>query len=172
MRTTPRSKIRRAGWTGETDRFIAFGDYAPLLAIPAAPFPAEPRVVFAGVLEDYKGVDVLLDASSLLVLPSRSEGLGRVIVEAHARGRPVVASRVGGIAELVDHGATGLLVPPDEYAALAAALIVLLREPYYQELLGAEGRRRIAARNPQAEFEAGLARLARRLTADGQRGPA
>jgi glycosyltransferase involved in cell wall biosynthesis len=60
-----------------------------------------------------------------VVLPSRREGFGLALIEAMAAGRPVVASRVGGIPEVVEDGATGLLVPPDEPAALAAALRTL-----------------------------------------------
>ena len=61
---------------------------------------------------DADGVVAALDASSLLVLPSRSEGMGRVIVEALCRARPVLGSRVGGIPDLVRDGENGVLVPP------------------------------------------------------------
>jgi glycosyltransferase involved in cell wall biosynthesis len=54
-----------------------------------------------------------LDEASVLVLPSRSEGMGRVVIEAHLRGRPVVGSAVGGIRDLVADGTDGLLVAPD-----------------------------------------------------------
>ena len=64
-----------------------------------------------------------LDAATVLVLPSRSEGLGRVVIEAFCRGRGVVGSRVGGIPDLVVDGESGLLVEPDDAEALAAALV-------------------------------------------------
>lgn len=63
-----------------------------------------------------------LDEASVLVLPSRSEGLGRVIIEALCRGRPVIGSRVGGIADLLEDNVNGLLVPPGDSDALATAL--------------------------------------------------
>ena len=62
---------------------------------------------------DVSEVRRLLDRSSVVAVPSRSEGLGRVILEAFARSRPVVASDVGGIAELVDER-SGVLVPPED----------------------------------------------------------
>jgi glycogen(starch) synthase len=64
-----------------------------------------------------------MDESTFLVLPSRSEGLGRVIIESFTRGRPVVATRVGGIPDLVEHGVNGLLVPPGDPQRLADAMV-------------------------------------------------
>jgi glycosyltransferase involved in cell wall biosynthesis len=78
-----------------------------------------------------------LDHATVLVLPSRSEGLGRVVVEAFCRGRGVVASRVGGIPDIVDDGVTGLLVPPEDAAALADALVRALSDRGLAERLGA-----------------------------------
>jgi glycosyltransferase involved in cell wall biosynthesis len=63
-----------------------------------------------------------LDDVHALVAPSRREGLGLVALEAFARGRPVVASRVGGLAESVQDGVDGFLVPPEDPQALAGAL--------------------------------------------------
>jgi glycosyltransferase involved in cell wall biosynthesis len=77
-----------------------------------------------------------LDESRLLVLPSSSEGLGRVIVEAFLRGRPVVATRVGGIPDLVEHEANGLLVPAGDVAALAGAIERVLRDDALAAQLG------------------------------------
>jgi glycosyltransferase involved in cell wall biosynthesis len=67
-----------------------------------------------------------LDDSTFLVLPSRSEGMGRVVIEAFCRGRPVVGSRVGGIPDLVHDGVNGLLVEPGDADALPDALVRLL----------------------------------------------
>jgi glycosyltransferase involved in cell wall biosynthesis len=82
-----------------------------------------------------------LDAATVLVLPSRSEGLGRVVVEAFCRGRGVVGSRVGGIPDLVVDGESGLLVPPEDTAALADALVRTLLDHALAERLGAAARR-------------------------------
>jgi glycosyltransferase involved in cell wall biosynthesis len=81
-----------------------------------------------------------LDESTALVLPSRSEGMGRVVVEALCRGRPVVGSRVGGIPDLVHEGENGLLVEPGSAAALADAIVRLLGDSALAERLGERAR--------------------------------
>ncbi len=78
-----------------------------------------------------------LDEATVLVLPSRSEGLGRVVVEAFCRGRGVVGSRVGGIPDIVEDGTTGALVPPGDARALADAIVRALSDHEYAERLGA-----------------------------------
>ncbi|MGZ8702230.1 MAG: glycosyltransferase family 4 protein [Gaiellaceae bacterium] len=83
------------------------------------------------------GVASALDDSTLLVLPSRSEGMGRVIVEAFCRARPVVGSRVGGIPDLVQDGSNGLLVEPGDTDGLADALVRVLDERALAERLAA-----------------------------------
>ena len=85
-------------------------------------------------------VAVALDASTALVLPSRSEGMGRVVVEALCRGRPVVATRVGGIPDLVRDAENGLLVEPGDTAGLADALIRILSDRPLAERLAARAR--------------------------------
>jgi glycosyltransferase involved in cell wall biosynthesis len=65
----------------------------------------------------------LMSSARVLVVPSLSEGLSRVTIEAMLTGTPVVASRVGGIPDLVVHGDNGFLVPPGDVDALAAALV-------------------------------------------------
>jgi glycosyltransferase involved in cell wall biosynthesis len=78
-----------------------------------------------------------LDEATVLVLPSRHEGLGRVVIEAFARGRGVVASRAGGILDLVDDGEQGLLVDPEDTDALAETLVRALSDRALAERLGA-----------------------------------
>lgn len=80
-------------------------------------------------------VAAAMDASTFLVLPSRSEGLGRVVVEAFCRGRPVLATRVGGIPDLVRDGVNGVLVEGADQ--LDAALERLLRDQAEAARLGA-----------------------------------
>ena len=78
----------------------------------------------------------------VFVLPSRMEGLGIVLCEAMLAGLPVVASRVGGIPEVVVDGTTGLLVPPDDPIALSDAIARLLGDAELRARMGAAGRRR------------------------------
>jgi glycosyltransferase involved in cell wall biosynthesis len=80
-----------------------------------------------------------MDDASVLVLPSRSEGMGRVVIEAHLRGRPVVGAAVGGIRDLVTDGVDGLLVPP-EPEHIAAALVRVLGDRDELERLAAGAR--------------------------------
>jgi glycosyltransferase involved in cell wall biosynthesis len=99
------------------------------------------QFVFMGerqnVLEILHGLD-------LFVLPSVSEGMPVTILEAMAAAVPVVATIAGGIPELVSDGATGLLVPPHDPNALAAAILNLLQDPARRAAMGAAGRERVA----------------------------
>jgi glycogen synthase len=81
-----------------------------------------------------------------LVLPSEYEAFGLVLLEALAQGRPVIASRVGGIPEFVDDGQAGLLVPPNQVPPLAAAIDRLWRDPGLADRMGDYGRREIVPR--------------------------
>ena len=86
-------------------------------------------------------VAAAMDDSWLLVLPSRAEGLGRVLIEAASRGRALVGANRGGIPDVVEDGENGLLVDPDDPAALAAALVRVLGDRAEAERLGAGSRR-------------------------------
>jgi glycosyltransferase involved in cell wall biosynthesis len=98
-----------------------------------------------------EGVARALDDATLLVLPSRHEGLGRVVIEAFARGRGVVASRAGGVLDLVDDGVQGLLVDPEDTAGLADALVYVLTQRDLAERLGVAASARFADWNQSAE---------------------
>ena len=76
----------------------------------------------------------------MLVLPSRSEGMGRVLVEAFCRGRAVIGTRAGSIPDLVEDGVSGVLVPPDDANALADAIARVLADRSLPERLGAGAR--------------------------------
>jgi len=99
------------------------------------------RVVFAGYRDDAARV---VAAADVFALPSWTEGLPLVVLEAMALGRPVVATPVGGTPELVVDEETGLLVPPRDVAALAAALTRVLGDAALGRRLGEAGRRRVA----------------------------
>jgi glycosyltransferase involved in cell wall biosynthesis len=85
----------------------------------------------------HERVPAVLASADLLVLPSFYEELGTVLVEAMQVGLPTVASRVGGIPEVVEDGVTGLLVAPEDPAALAAAMDAVLSDPALARRLGA-----------------------------------
>jgi glycosyltransferase involved in cell wall biosynthesis len=85
-----------------------------------------------------------LDRAAVVVFPSRRDGFPVACAEAMAHGRPVVATAVGGLPDMVVDGETGLLVPPGEPTALRAALDRLLADPELRARLGSAGRERIA----------------------------
>jgi glycosyltransferase involved in cell wall biosynthesis len=86
-----------------------------------------------------------LDRSTILLLPSRSEGLPRIVMEAFVRGRPVVGSRAGGIPDIVEAGVNGVLVSPEDPSALADALVEVLADRALQTRL-AQGARASASK--------------------------
>ena len=94
------------------------------------------RVVFAGWRTDLAAVYA---ASDVVALSSRSEGTPVALIEALAAGRPVVATAVGGVPDIVQDGVTGRLVPDDDEPALAAALADLVGDPATRARLGAAG---------------------------------
>jgi glycosyltransferase involved in cell wall biosynthesis len=81
------------------------------------------------------GVTAALDEATALLLPSRSEGLPRIVVEAFCRGRPVLGARAGGIPDIVRDGENGLVVEPEDAAALAAAMTRMDTEPVLRQAL-------------------------------------
>jgi glycosyltransferase involved in cell wall biosynthesis len=107
------------------------------------PGPASERVVFTGRREDVAAITGDVD---IAVLPSLREAQGISILEAMARRKPVVASAVGGIPEVLTNGLDGLLVPPADPAALAEACIRLACSPELRTRMGEAGRATVEAR--------------------------
>ena len=119
---------------------VGEGSQRELLEVQAAALGlmggASPSVLFTGRRDDVPAVTAALDVA---VLPSYREAQGLSILEAMALSRPVVASAVGGIPEMIDDGRTGLLVQPRDPAALAGALTRLLRDPLEAQRIGRAG---------------------------------
>lgn len=105
-------------------------------------------------------VAAALNGAWVLVLPSRSEGMGRVLVEAFCRGRGVVGTRAGSIPDLVTDGVSGVLVRPDDPAALADALVRVLSDRAFAGQLGMGAH---AAAEPWLQTPAEYARRMREL---------
>ncbi len=178
--------------------YPAFMDLETFLERPPAPLPDTASFLFVGVLERYKGVEVLtaawrlvatrvpaatlhvvgqgtmsevperlvsdfpgrvrwtprlstaevaaaVDEATALLLPSRSEGLPRIVVETFCRGRAVIGARAGGIPDIVVDGENGLLVPVERPEALADAIVHLAGDPVLAARLGAGARRDVEA---------------------------
>jgi glycosyltransferase involved in cell wall biosynthesis len=137
----------------------------------------EARLVVVGkgtlrsLVEDFERAEDLpphevarrIDESWVLVLPSRSEGMGRVLIEAFLRGRGVVGSRLGGIADLVEDGVSGLLVEP-EPESLADALVRVLSDRGLAERL-AEGARATGGAYSERDYAKNVAALVEAMMA-------
>ncbi|GIW20581.1 MAG: hypothetical protein KatS3mg065_0877 [Chloroflexota bacterium] len=115
---------------------VGEGSQRDALEALAAELGIADHVVFTGRRDDVPAVTAALDVA---VLPSYREAQGLVILEAMALGRPVVASNVGGIPEVIDDGVSGLLVPPGDPVALAGAIVRLLTDHPYADLLARRG---------------------------------
>ncbi len=122
-------------------RFVHAGDGSEASALRAKAGALNGRVKFLGLRDD---VPALMAAFDVLVVPSLNEGMGRVILEAGAAGTPVVASRVGGIPEIVRDGTTGLLVPPRDAQSIAAAVLSLAGDRAKARAMGESARRFVA----------------------------
>jgi glycosyltransferase involved in cell wall biosynthesis len=107
----------------------------------------------------------------VLVLPSVSEGLGRVLLEAMLRGTPVVGSRVGGIPDVIRDGETGYLVPPGDADALAATLLRIFEDPHVAEVGRAAREFARGAVSVDAYVDGHRRLLARAMAALGPRRP-
>jgi glycosyltransferase involved in cell wall biosynthesis len=118
---------------------VAFDRYRDYRASLEARVPAG-RAEFLGWRDDLPEILAALD---IVVQPSTGpEAFGRAAAEAQAAGKPVVATRLGGLAEVVDDGVTGVLVPPGDAGALAEAIEALANDTERRATMGAAGRER------------------------------
>jgi glycosyltransferase involved in cell wall biosynthesis len=116
---------------------VGEGSTGEALAAQVAGLGIESSVTFTGRRDDVPAVTAALDVA---VLPSYREAQGLSILEAMALYRPVVASAVGGIPEMIEDGRTGLLVPPRDAAALSESIVRLLTDHPYADTLARAGR--------------------------------
>lgn len=126
-------------------RFVIIGDGPQRLALEAqvSRFGLKERVRFLGWRRDLEHLYPDLD---VVVLSSVNEGTPVSVIEAMAAGRPVVATRVGGVPDVIEDGVNGLLVPPKDASALADAVVSLLREPARGQQLGSAARQAVYPR--------------------------
>jgi glycosyltransferase involved in cell wall biosynthesis len=146
---------------GDGPERAALGAQAGRLGVAA-------QVKFLGARSD---VGDLLSACDIALLPSRREGLGIAALEAMAAGRPVIASAVGGLGEAVVDGRTGLLVPPDDAPALAAALERLVMDAHLRDRLGRAGPQRVSEGFLPEQMAAAYERLYREVLLTASRRP-
>jgi glycosyltransferase involved in cell wall biosynthesis len=123
-------------------RFLLVGDGAARsdFEAQAASLGIQANVLFLGRRDD---VPEILACSDVAVLPSKAEGLPNAVLEYLAAGLPTVASNVGGNAEVIREGVSGLLVPPGDAGALSSALLKVLRDPDLARRLGAAGQEHV-----------------------------
>jgi glycosyltransferase involved in cell wall biosynthesis len=120
----------------------------------------QPNVIFTGNRTDIPAIMFALD---ILVLSSQWEGFPNVIMEAMAAARPVVATEVGDVTELVIPGQSGLLVKPGEPEAIAGAVVSLLRNKALRLAMGQEGRKRIEEKFTHEHMVAATSAVYRQL---------
>jgi glycosyltransferase involved in cell wall biosynthesis len=120
----------------------------------------EKHVLLTGFRPD---VLSLLKAFDIFVMSSVTEGLGTSLLDAMACGKPIVATRAGGIPEVVVDGETGFLVPPRDHHAMADAIVRLLQDPALRERMGAAGLTRVRKRFTSEVMVSNTVRVYQRL---------
>jgi glycosyltransferase involved in cell wall biosynthesis len=119
---------------------IGSGDLDKSLKDMVCELGLEKHVKFKGLIEN---VDEYLDASDIFIFPSFSEGMPNSLLEAMACGLPVIASKIGGVVDVVEDGKSGILFEAGDVSGLASAMVRLLNDNELRFKLGAEARKRI-----------------------------
>jgi glycosyltransferase involved in cell wall biosynthesis len=151
-------------------RFVVVGEashgeeeYAQFVRESARVLTASGRLLFTGFRKD---VPALMAAFDLLVFPSHAEAFGMVLIEAMAMERPVVSTNCDGVLDIVGDGETGLLVPPKDAHALAAAIERLLADSEARKQMGRAGRRRVISKFEIGAHLRSLEEIYRRVIED------
>jgi sugar transferase (PEP-CTERM/EpsH1 system associated) len=151
MQTVKAQTLLASAFVAALQREPALKDRLRLVMVGDGPLRAEAQALLesAGVGHlswlpgERADVPDVMRGLDCFVLPSLAEGISNTILEAMATGLPVVATDVGGNAELVQDGATGCMVPPSDVDALAASLTAMANDPAQAAALGRAGRLRV-----------------------------
>lgn len=129
-----------AGFMVVGEDILGNGEYRREMENYARELGISRNILFTGFRED---ANEWIAASDLIVLPSLQEGLPISLVEAHACGKPAVATSVDGIPEIVEDGVTGILVPPKDVNALTQAVLKLMNDQSLSKKMGMAGRNKV-----------------------------
>jgi glycosyltransferase involved in cell wall biosynthesis len=145
-------------------RLVVAGDgpLRPHLEAKAAELELAPYIRFVGAVSP-EAVRDLMAETSIVIVPSRVEGFGLVALEAATMGRPVVATDVGGLPHVVQHGDTGLLVDVDDPRGFVRAIETLIEDTDAARRMGAAARQRALGRFDWREYVLAYDQLYRRL---------
>jgi len=137
------SLLTKRGSSGSAIRLLIAGEgkHRPALENLVEKLDLTESVQFIGEVARDR-VPSVINQATLVLVPSYLESFGLVAIEAMQMGRPVVASRIGGLKEIVSDGKTGFLVPPRDPTALCQSIQTLLEEPKRAAKMGAQGRKR------------------------------
>ncbi len=136
--------------------FVGDGRERAVLMEKVKSLGMEQAVIFTGEQDQISDYFSILNC---VVVPSLNEGMGRVIVEAGFLAKPVIASRVGGIPDLITDGQTGLLVPPRDSGAITSAVLRILKDVSYAEKLGTGLQKRVLEKFTEAHMVEAVCRL-------------
>lgn len=125
--------------------------------------PEREKLSGATLLGYHDDIPLLLAATDVYCQPSRTEGLGLAVIEAMAAGKPIVASAVGGIPELLPDASIGLTVPVDDFGALRSTLKLLLDDPKRCRAMGEYAKQRVAEHFTEAVMRAETRKLYARV---------
>jgi len=131
---------------------IGDGELRPAIEAMSAELAIHDQVLFTGVRED---VATLLPAADLFMLSSLSEGISVTLLEAMAIGLPIVATQVGGNPEVVEHEASGLLSPRNDFRTLAENITILLQDPEKRKAFGDASRNKLLNQFTQDKMHQG-----------------